>query len=839
MATASSPPLAAPAAPESVWRAPLVPAALAYTAGVVLEHYAAVPVVISLLLMAAGMLGWLVARLNGRAHLPLAFLALTGVAFGAAYYHYRHDMYAADDVGGLAAAEPRPVQMRGVLDEEPLHTPARPDPLRSIEAGEATATVLRATALRRGDDWIEVSGRVHLMISGPPLDLHASDEVEAVGRLSLIHGPSNPGEVDEAAAWRDKGVRSQLVVEKTADGVTRLERGWPMSFAGWAALVRGWGRRVFADALPPETAATAAALVLGEDAAMSHAEWDKYIRTGVVHVLAISGQHLMILALVLWWVVRRAGVRQRYGAIAVGAFVLAYALLTGGRPPALRAAVAVCAACGALVLRRRTLSANLFALSWLAVALADPADIFTPGCQLSFISVAVLNWGARPWLTRKPDPLQKAIDEDRPAWLRLLRWLGGFVLKSYLLTLIIWIVMAPLAAADYHLVTPIGVLLGPPLILLTAVALVAGFVMLAAAVVWAPLAGVFAPVVEGALVPCQALVRLGEGLPFSHFYVPDVPQWWLWVFYIAMLAMLTQGPLRRYWRWGAAAGLGWLCIGLLCGACRFPSDEVRCTFLAVGHGGCTVIETPDGRTLLYDAGALGGPDVTRRQIAPFLWHRGVLRIDEVFLSHADLDHFNGLVELMDRFAVVQVSCTPTFGDKNTAGVRETLDALHDRGVPVRIVQAGVELNAGDVHIEVLHPPAQGPEGNENARSMVLELRHADHTLLLTGDLEGPGLERVLGLRKRHIDVFQAPHHGSKASNVPALADWARPRVAVSSQGPPLSPGGIKEPYTAKGAQFLSTWADGAVTIRSHQTGMVVETFVTGQRFVLRTEHGGD
>ena len=73
--------------------------------------------------------------------------------------------------------------------------------------------------------------------------------------------------------------------------------------------------------------------------------------------------------------------------------------------------------------------------------------------------------------------------------------------------------------------------------------------------------------------------------------------------------------------------------------------------LPVGHGGCTVLETPDGRTLLYDAGALAGPEVTRRQIAPFLWSRGIRRIDEVILSHADLDHFNGLPSLLDRFAI--------------------------------------------------------------------------------------------------------------------------------------------------------------------------------------------
>jgi competence protein ComEC len=835
MATTLPSPSAAPL--DSVWRAPLAPAALAYTAGVVFDHYAAVPFVVSLLLTVGGVLGWLVARLKGRVRLPLVFLALAVAAFGAAFHHYRRDVLPADDVGNLAPAEPRPVEMRGILDEEPLHTPPQPDPLRSIEAGVSSTTVLRATALRRGDDWECISGRVHLMISGSALDLHAGDEVEAVGRLSLIHGPANPGEADAAAAWRDKGVRAQLVTAKTADGVARLERGWPASFAGCTAMVRGWGRRALADALPAETAGTAAALVLGEGSAMTQAEWDKFIRTGVVHALAISGQHLMILAVVLWWALRRLGVRQRYGAVAVGAFLLAYALMTGGRPPAMRATIAVCAACGGLALRHRTLPANLFALSWLAVALADPADIFTPGCQLSFLSVAVLQWGARPLLQREPDALQQLIDEARPAWLRWVRWLGGVVLKSYLLTLIVWTAIAPLAAAHYHLLSPIGVLLGPPLVLLTAVALVAGFLLLAAAALCPPLTLVFAPVVYGSLGACEFLVNLCDGWPFARFYVGDVPQWWTWVFYLSLLALLTQGPLRRRWRWGAAAGLGWLCVGLLCGAARFPEDELRCTFLAVGHGGCTVIETADGRTLLYDAGALGGPDVTRRQIAPFLWHRGIRRIDEVFLSHADLDHFNGLPELLDRFAVGQVTCTPTFANKNTSGVQVTLDALRSRGIPIRIVHDGADLRAGDVHLEVLHPPAQGPDGNENTRSLVLEVHHAGHTILLTGDLEGLGLERVLGLPPRRLDVMMAPHHGSKAANVPELADWAQPRVAISSQGPPRGPGGVPEPYTAKGARFLSTWADGAITVRSHSTGMVVETFVTGQRFVLRTEAG--
>jgi len=171
-------------------------------------------------------------------------------------------------------------------------------------------------------------------------------------------------------------------------------------------------------------------------------------------------------------------------------------------------------------------------------------------------------------------------------------------------------------------------------------------------------------------------------------------------------------------------------------------------------------------------------------------------------------------------------------------VAHTLAVLQHRGIPTRIVKAGDRLSAGDVTMEVLHPPPAGPDGNENARSLVLEVRHAGHTLLLTGDLEGSGLERVLALPPRKVDVLMAPHHGSRKANTPDFASWARPQVVVSCQGPPRSPADAAEPYKARGAQFLGTWPHGAVTVHSHSSGMVVETFVTKQRFVVRGRQTG-
>jgi competence protein ComEC len=357
--------------------------------------------------------------------------------------------------------------------------------------------------------------------------------------------------------------------------------------------------------------------------------------------------------------------------------------------------------------------------------------------------------------------LDRLIDQTRPIWQRELRRIGRLVVASYVVTLLIWLALTPLVAARYQMISLAGLLLGPPLVALTTVALFAGFVLLGSATLSLPATEPLALLVQGSLAACEFLVDAADRISYSHIYIGAIGDWWLWLFYLGLLTVLTQEPLRRRWRWAGIAGLGWMCVGLAAGVARLPSDELRCTFLAVGHGGCTVLETPDGRTLLYDAGSLAGPDVTRRHIAPFLWQRGIRRIDEVIFSHADLDHFNGIVDLLDRFAVGQVTYTPSFAEKPTAGVQHVLVILRERGIPIRVVKAGDRLSAGEVVLEVLHPPAAGPDGNENARSLVLLVRHAGHALLLTGDLEGAGLQRVVGeLAPRRVEVMMAPHHGS-------------------------------------------------------------------------------
>ncbi len=864
--TAAAPP-AEPAAARSVRaeldvrRAPLVPVALAATAGILLDRHAGVPLPVSLSAGVVSLLLSFLHRPGPRAHLAVIYLCAGCAAFGAAYHHWWRADCAADDVRHRIGEHGGPARLRGTIDTQPSVTRGRGrEPLRSFAQSDATRFVLRVSSYadlgnRR---WENASGLVQVHVVGTCDETRAGEEVEVTGRLTLPESPSNPGEFDYASYLRDRGICALLTVREPGD-VHPRGPGRRVSPSRWIAAIRGWGQRTLSEAVP-NYGALAAALLLGDSPDMTNADWEVYQRTGVIHVLAISGQHLVVLAGFLWVALRLTRVRRRRGAVVVAVVLLLYALVAGGRPPVMRAAWVMAAYCGAVLLLRPIHRGNTFALAWLGVLSFDPTDIFNAGCQLSFLAVAVLTWGvpnissfadlARlnpfghtdgqglvPQTMTGPDPLQRLIDQSRPWPTRMLVRLLWQVVGAYLLNAIIWLAVAPLVAAHYHLVSPVALFLGPPLVLLTSIALFAGFAVLLLAPLAGPLASPFAYVTSWCLAGCEALTQFGAERSLSYAYVPDVPAWWLWPFYAALLVGLASGLVRRYWHIALAvlcvavtAGSAWLLLG------PHRSGDFRCTFLAVGHGGCAVIESPGGRVWVYDVGSVGGPELARRQVAPFLWSRGIRRIDELILSHADLDHFNGIPDLLERFAVGHVRHTPTFVQRDLDAVPVAVGAVERRGVPMHVVSAGDCWHADEVTFQVLHPPSDGPAGKENVRSLVLLVRYRDLSILLTGDLEDAGLSRVLALPRREVDVLMGPHHGSSRSNTPALARWASPRFVVLCQGRSDNTTEAIRAYSVTGSAVLGTWPQGAVTVLHDGVAAQVQTFRTGRQWAV-ARHG--
>jgi competence protein ComEC len=835
----------APSAPQPYWLrgpgwtapsvAPCLVYALAFTLGILLDRLLAPRLASSLLAALGGFGFWCLAGLLRRHSWQIVSLCLILGGLGAA----RHNLWLRDqgplDVCRLTDERPRPIQVRGIIEQEPVKVQASSsDQLRTQPAGIRYRSILQVTERRSGEAWTPARGRVDLSVLAPLEGIHRGDEVELVGRLQAFGVAMNPGETDPAARAFARGVHSQIVVTKVAEAMTPLNPGASWSFARKLDQVRGYAVRQIERNLPPDQTGLADALLLGEDSHLSQADWDRYTRTGVVAVLVVSGQHLSLLAGWIFFVLCLANIPRQKSAIALGALLLAYSFLVGGQPPILRAAVMAAVVCGSYLVKRPVLDINILALAWLAVLIVNPTDLFSSGCQLSFISVAILFWAIRPWLRQAVDPLEKQIHLSRPLWMQLGLGKVRQFRDQYKATFVFCLALAPLVALNYHTFAWQAFLIGPLVVFFSELALMAGFVMLLTGPVLPPLAWLAARGLSYSLGATDAIVRFADSHSGSRIFFADLPVWWIWLFYLALAAGICFPRLLKVY-YVSAFFIAWTSLGLLLPREGPTSRELRCTFLAVGHGGCAVIEMPDGRVILYDIGSIAGPEVARYHVQPFLWSRGIRKIDELILSHADLDHFNGLPELLDRFAVGKVTMTPTFANKETPGVHRTMEVLKNRGVVTSIVTFGAVLRAGAVTMRVLHPPPQGPPGPENVRSLVLLLQHEGHSILFTGDLEGAGRNLVLSEPIEPVDVLMAPHHGSPAVNDAHLANWANPKVVVSCEGPPRYQTRPNEPYSARGIKFFGTWPHGAITVRSSSRGLLLETFASEQRLIIRRD----
>jgi competence protein ComEC len=338
----------------------------------------------------------------------------------------------------------------------------------------------------------------------------------------------------------------------------------------------------------------------------------------------------------------------------------------------------------------------------------------------------------------------------------------------------------------------------------------------------------FSWLAEWMLALCGRIVHAADRILGGSVYLPAPPGWWVAGFYLLWIALIL---FPRDWRKLVLALIGWLAVLCVMAIRPATGDELRVTFLAVGHGGCTIIECPDGRVLVSDVGTLAGPDAVKRSVAPYLWHRGIRRVDELFLSHADLDHFNGIPELLRRFPVGQVTLTPSFSEKPTAEVAMALAAIRKANVPIHIAVAGDRFDAGGAIIETLHPPPMGPTGSENERSLVLKVTHIGHSILLTGDLEKHGTTLVTATPIEPIDVLMAPHHGSRGAWTPGFVAWAKPAFVVVSRGSRAT--GITSANANINAPIWDTQSFGAITIRSHATGLTAESFRSNDRVIVK------
>lgn len=663
--------------------------------------------------------------------------------------------------------------------------------------------------------------------------------VAAQLRLWRTRGYRNPGGFDLAQYFARRGIFWSASPVRGA----RLERLPGACGAPWrrpverlrsAALARIGA--VYADHEP--RAALMRAILLGDKSGIRKAWVQDFRRTGTYHALVVSGSHVtLVCGLFLLWR-RLSGLGWRTVPLASSAVAWIYALMAGADPPVLRAAAGFTLfALGAVVYRRLALlnAVGAVAIAFLAL---DPDQLFDGSFQLSFLAVAAL--GA----FFPPRTAPRALDAPAAA-AALERLLAAATLQELLhLPLHVarrivaaaaaawrWIRAAFLASAAvqlslalpmalfFHRLSVTGLTANLAAVPFVSLAIPSGFA--AALTGWPWLGGL-----AGDSLDLSRRLAAWHAQFEPEWRIPNPPPW---LAVSTALALCAWAAARgRRWRWITAAV--YLALLALVVLHPFPPRAVpgglELTAIDVGQGESLLLGLPDGGFALVDTGGLpqhgrnrAEPfDVGEEVVAPYLWSRGIRRLDFLILSHLHEDHASGAPSVIRNFRPRELWVS--FAGE-TPLWREIQAAARSAGVRIRTLRQGSPCRLGPVECRVLAPLAgQSWSGRpHNNDSLVVELRHGRHAFLLTGDIEArqeAELAQAGLIRPAH--VLKVPHHGSKRSATDWLLGPVRPAIAVISAGAGNS-FGLPHPETLerlrqKRALVLRTDLGGPVTVRS-------------------------
>ncbi|CAJ0797671.1 hypothetical protein LMG7141_03415 [Ralstonia condita] len=767
-----------------------------------------------------------------RARLFPVLLAASAVAAGFAWSDWRAEQRLSVALG--AAWEGKDIIATGVVVDLPQVAESATRFLFEIEsstAGDAVPPLVRLSwyGARNGRGTDEDDTAPDRRAGIP--DLQPGQRWQLTVRLNRPHSLINPEGFDGEYAMLADNIRATGYV-RTAKRVKNAQldeagSGFWLGVERWRAAVR---RRILAALPDARHANVIVALVVGDQSGIATEDWELFRRTGISHLVSISGLHITMIAslfaalwMALWrrsfgmarWLRTPLPLRMptpRAGAIAATLAAFAYCLLAGMGVPAQRTLLMLSTVAIAR-LTDRNVPASL-SLCWAAaiVAVVDPWAVMSAGFWLSFGAVAIIFLAAQL-------PLDGGRSPDTPGWpTRLARSLQGATRMQLAitfgllpLTLLLFQQTSVVSAAANGLAIPLVSFVTTPL-------------ALGGAALPDPLAQ---PLLMWSETSFGCLVSWLEWLArpsWSVWAAPMAPAWALLLAIGGVVLLLLPGA-HRAWAWRAQGALLLMPMVLARVPAPLPG-EFRVVAFDIGQGAATLVETANHR-LLFDTGPRYGDhaDAAARAITPYFRAHGVEALDALIVSHEDTDHAGGTETVIEAVPVRTMLASLPEGHALYA-----VAGAH--GIRLTRCQAGQAWSWDGVTFMVLHPvpaPHDGATVTSNARSCVLRVDNGRHAALLTGDIETAqetGL--VAGPPERLMaDILLVPHHGSKTSSSGAFLDAVSPQVAIFQVGYRNRYGHphpqVWQRYVARDIERLRTDETGAVVVQTRGDALDVQT----------------
>lgn len=700
-----------------------------------------------------------------------------------------------------------------------------------------------------------------------PIWLRVGDQVRARSRLRIPRNNGDPGEFDYATYMARDGVAATMTIRAYAHRPAQLEiTGYHPRFPATQIeqIRRHIARFIDANLRPPERGEMRA-LVIGDRGGISESIRNTFARTGMAHLLVISGLHLGIVAAVVFAIARllmmigapglsSRGYANKIAAIAAAVAVCCYAAIAGHHISTTRALVMVLAYALAVVLDRSRETIASLALAAIVICIAIPGSSADIGFQLSFAAVLAILLGMRRfsawarWRARRG-----RLPGEGPArgWI-----LAEFALGYFAVSFWATAGTAPLTAFHFNQFSLAGI--GANAIVVPIMgfgATVMGLAAAAMSFIWPAPARAMLWMGGEAIAAGNALARWFVRWPGAWVRTFTPTDFEIALSYGALLLWLTapfkenpharrkvspsgqdDAPAAPRWRSWRAACAGAIAVALAIDAGwwihdRYFNPDLRVTFLSVGEGDSAVVRFPYGRVMLIDGGgSYPGYDYGERVVAPYLWSRKIMHVDIVALSHPDLDHFGGLTYIARNFSPAQFW---TIGaPSRDLSYATMLEAMADAKARTRDVNSTVApITIGGVTVRAFNPPARPGFAAvaRNDASMVLRLGFGREAYLFTGDIEAPA-ERAMVAAGDDLraTVLKVPHHGSATSSSAPFVAAVYPRMAVISDGYlnhfhfPAAP--VVARYRAVRALILRTDLDGAVMTDASRSRMKIRAY---------------
>lgn len=617
--------------------------------------------------------------------------------------------------------------------------------------------------------------RIRLSWFQPPVAVHHGDNWQLEVRLRRPRGNRNPGGFDlEGWLFREQIAAVGYVVEGHRNHLLRATGLSPVQRLRMRVV-----QRISLLIDEPESAAVLMAVVVGARHQITREQWQRYAATGSSHLMAISGLHIGLCALGAYYLARsisglcggRSGSRNHHQlAIACSLLVaLLYAMVSGFAIPARRASLMLVLGGIYLLDRRHTDAPRAVAMAALLLAAANPLVSMAPGFVLSFGAVVILLWSFRCQRRGLPTLQVSLLLGLMPLTAHLFDRISFAALPVNLVAVPLFsLVTVPLAL--------VGVLCDGPLMA------IGDWTLLAAAY---------------SVMLLEKLLHLFAMTEWASIEIPDMSGFAAAYLCVpAIWALLPAGWPGR--------SLAWL--GII-GICLYRPEPpatacVEVSVLDVGQGLAVVIQT-NRHTVLYDTGPAyrSGGTAANSVILPFLRSQGIQRIDQLLVSHADLDHAGGVTAIAAAMPV-----------------RRALAGEALAGMPAEQCRSGQAWTYDGIKFSVLHPRA-GTQLDGNDRSCVLLVEAGEFRMLLTGDIERAAeleLVRTGGLPA--VQVATVPHHGSRTSStqpfVTALAaEFALVSAAFGNHWG-LPKNDVLQRWRASGARVMNTADSGAIELQA-------------------------